>query len=102
VSGTARLEFVSDHRPAQAVDSIILMDDTCILGPGMDSHVHCAAWQDSILLHRTGGQISCKSRSDLFVNGEHATGSVILTDGAIVNGLDCRFRIEAVGKGEQT
>ena len=82
------------------MDSIILMDDTCILGPGMDSHVHCPAWQDSILLHRTGDQISCKSRSDLFVNGEHATGSVILTDGAIVNGLDCRFRLEAVGKGE--
>lgn len=96
VSGTARLEFVSDHRPAQVVDAVVLMDDTCILGPGADSHIRCPGWNQSVLLHRAAGQLCCKSRSDLYVNDKHAKESTPLADGAIVTGIDGRFRLEAV------
>ncbi len=97
VSGTARLDFVSDHRPARAVDAVVLMDDTCILGPGADSHIRCPLWQQPVLLHRKDSQLCCKSRSDIYVNNKHAKQSMPLTDGTIVTGIDGRFRIEAVG-----
>ena len=38
VSTTARLDFVSGHRLPVAVDGVILMADTLLLGPG--THVH--------------------------------------------------------------
>lgn len=96
ISGTARLEYISDHRPSQAVDAVILMDDTCILGPGQESHVRCPGWQHPVLLHRSEEQLCCKSRSELYVNSERVTGSAPLTDGSIVTGIDGRFRVEAV------
>ncbi len=96
ISGTARLEFVSDHRPARAVDSVILMDDTCILGPGAESHIRCPLWKQPILLHRKDSQLHCKSRADIYVNEKHAKQSMPLTDGSIVTSVDGTFRIEAV------
>jgi hypothetical protein len=96
ISGTARVEFVSDHRPARAVDAVLLMDDTCILGPSADSHIRCAGWNQTILLHRSGGQLCCKSRSDIYVDNKHAKSSMPLSDGSIVTSIDGRFRLEAV------
>jgi len=96
VSGTARLDFVSDHRPANTVDSVVLMEDTCILGPGSDSHIRCPDWNHPILLHRSGGKLCCKSRGDIYVDNRHAKGSTPLEDGSIVTGVDGRFRVEAL------
>lgn len=39
VSPTARLELVSGHRLPLAVDGVLLMADTLVLGPGAQSHV---------------------------------------------------------------
>jgi len=97
VSGTARLDFLSDHRPSQAVDAVLLMDDTCVLGPGSDSHIRCADWQQPVLLHRKESQLCCKSRSDLYVNNQHAKESTPLFDGSIITSIDGRFRIEEAG-----
>ncbi len=96
ISGTARLDFVSDHRPSRAVDAVVLMEDTCILGPGADSHIRCSGWDHTILLHRSSGQLCCKSRSDIYVDNQHAKSSMPLTDGSIVTSIDGRFRLEAV------
>src|SRR5262245_2532454 len=41
MSGTARIEFVSDHRPARSVDGVILMDDTWLFGLGAENDVGC-------------------------------------------------------------
>jgi len=96
ISGTARVDFVSHHRPSRAVDAVVLMDDTCILGPGLESHIRCSGWSQPVLLHRSGGQLCCKSRSDIFVDNKHAKSSMPLGDGSIVTSIDGRFRLEAV------
>ena len=96
ISGTARIDFVSDHRPARSVDAVVLMDDTCILGPGADSHIRCAGWKQPVLLHRSSGQLCCKSRSDIYVDNQHAKTSMPLADGSIVTSVEGRFRLEAV------
>jgi len=97
MSGTARIDFLSDHRPARAVDAIILMDDTCLVGPGSENHIRCRAGQTSLLLFRREGKLWCKSREDLFVDGRHAPEGAEVRSGSVVTGNELRFRIEQIG-----
>jgi len=94
MSGTARLEFVSDHRPARAVDGVILMDQTCLVGPGAENHIRCPGWPQSVLLYRRDGRLWCKSRDELFLGGRHAPEGGPLEPGVVVTATDIRFRIE--------
>lgn len=95
LSATARIDFESDHRPTQSVDGIILMEDTCLLGPGSDNHVQCHEWSESIVLFRKNDELWCKSRGDIFVDGTLVKDAAQLRPGAVVTGLDSRFRLEA-------
>ncbi|MBS0263004.1 MAG: hypothetical protein JSS02_13750 [Planctomycetes bacterium] len=97
MSGTARIDFLSDHRPARAVDAIILMDDTCLVGPGTDKHIRCRPGQSALLLYRRDGKLWCKSREDVFVDGQHAPEGAELRSGSVVTGNELRFRIEQIG-----
>ena len=94
MSGSARLEFVSDHRPARTADGVILMHDTCLIGPGPENHIRCPGWPHAVLLFRREGRLWCKSREELFVGGRHAPGEAALEPGVVVAGTDIRFRIE--------
>ena len=96
LSGTARLDFVSDHRPAQRVDGIMLMEDSCLMGPESTNHVVCSEWPEAVLLYRRDGKFWCKSRSHIFVDGEMKEDGGPIEAGQIVNGLEFRFRLEAV------
>jgi hypothetical protein len=94
MSGTARIDFVSDHRLARAVDAVILMDDTCLMGPGAENHIRCPRWQHSVLLFRRDGKLWCKSRDELFIDGRHAPDGAELHPGSVVTGCEFRFRVE--------
>jgi len=96
MSGSARIEFLSDHRPKHAVDGIVIMDETCLLGPYGDNHVYCPSWRETVLLYRKQGEVWCKARSDLFVDGQHIPGGGPVRAGATVEGQDIRFRWEAL------
>ena len=94
LSLSARLEFVSDHRPAQSVDAVVLLADTCLLGPGEDNHIVCHDWTGQVLLVRQGKELWCRSRQALNVNGHRLGSGRRLQSGDIVAGEDSRFRIE--------
>jgi len=94
VSGSARIEFLSDHRPARAVDGVVLMNDTCLLGPSADNHIRCPAWPVSLLLYRRDGQLWIKGREDLFLDGRHAPAGGALSSGSLVSSSDVRFQVE--------
>lgn len=102
LSRTARLEFLSEHRPATAADSVLLMDETCVLGSGVESHVVCPGWPGAVLLWWKGPELWCKSRMPLSIDGHPiAQGSsppgARLNAGSRVEGPEIGFRIEAVG-----
>src|SRR3989304_428365 len=48
LSATARLDFVSRHRTQPSADAVLLMADSCILGPKQHSHVICRRWQREV------------------------------------------------------
>jgi len=96
LSASVRLEFLSDHRPAHRVDGIILMDEACLIGPGIENHIQCAGWPESVVLFLRDGRFLCKARSDLFVDGNHAHEGTIIEPGHVVSGTDFQFRIETI------
>lgn len=96
LSATAVLEFVSEHRPTHSVDAVLLMDETCLLGPGTDNHVRCPDWTETVVLFHRDGRFHCKSRADLFVDGDILQETTPLEAGAVVSGPDLRFRLEEI------
>lgn len=94
LSCTATLEFLSDHRPAQSIDGVVLMDETCLLGPGPDNHIRCPDWENSVLVFRRDGEFHCKAAGDLLVNGKPAKSGSSFTAGDVLSVPDGRFRLE--------
>lgn len=97
LSASAVLDFESEHRPSHSVDGVILMDDTCLLGPGSGNHVRCRDWTETVVLYRRGDRLHCRSRADLFREGVALHPDDPLNSGDVVTGPDLRFRIEELG-----
>ncbi len=95
LSGTAVIDFLSDHRPDRSVDGVILMDDTCLLGPAADNHVVCPEWSDTVVLYRKAEGFWCKSNAALAIDGRLTNGGGLVTPGSFVHADDLGFRIEA-------
>jgi hypothetical protein len=94
LSFSAVIDFESDHRPAYSVDGIILMTDHCLLGPRADQHVWCRHWPDMIVLFLQNGQLYCRSKVQLALDGMPAEGPLALSHGSVVTSEDMRFRVE--------
>ena len=95
LSASARVRFESSHRPQTAVSGVILMADTCVLGPGPQSHIRCESWPESVILVRTADGIRLKSQLPLLVDGRYSTTKQIVSNGQVVRGPDgVQFRLE--------
>jgi len=70
LSATARLDFASPHRTQPTSDAILLMADTCILGPRPNSHVVCRKWHDEVVLYRHENNLFCRAAGDLDIDGK--------------------------------
>ena len=62
LSATARLEFVSPHRTQPSTDAVLLMAETCILGPASTSHVVAPRWRHEVVLFRQASRIGMPNR----------------------------------------
>lgn len=60
LSATARLDFLSRHRTHPSSDAVLLMADTCVLGPKPTSHVVCRDWPCEVVLYRHEGELFCR------------------------------------------
>lgn len=94
LSATARIEFVSSHRPAQRIDGVILLEQVCILGPTRDCHIVCPDWTRNLVLFRRKGRLCVKQADELFVNGCRTDADVPLRDGTVLSSDDMRLRVE--------
>lgn len=69
LSATSRLDFLSDHRTQPTADGVLLMANSCILGPGPNSHVVCRGWNHDLVLVRQGQQLRCHGQESLEIDG---------------------------------
>ena len=96
LSATAKLTLESHHKTQPSADAILLMADSCVLGPNRHCHVHCRNWQRDVVVYRQNDQLFCRADEPLSVDGVEATGSSEIQSGARVEGEDFSFAWETL------
>jgi hypothetical protein len=96
LSATARLDFVSNHRTQPSASAVLLMADTCVLGPGGGNHVVCRSWPFDVVLYRQHGRLFCRAGGPLEIDGEQHEGQGPLTPRSRVSGDGFSFGLEEI------
>lgn len=78
LSATAVLTVESNHKTEPAVDAIVLMSDSCILGPQSHSHVRCRDWTEDLVLFRRGTGLGFRTTAAVEVDGKPAEPNAVL------------------------
>ncbi len=99
VSSTARLAVVSRHRLPLAVDGILLMAETCIIGRGRQAHIPAPNLAEPVVLYRQASALWCKAATPFEVDGRNAATRAPLTLQSSVLGDAFSFSLEALGTG---
>jgi tetratricopeptide (TPR) repeat protein len=97
LSTTARLDLVSGHRLPVAVDAVLLMADTLLLGRGPNAHVTVPDLKEPVVLYRHRDGLGVRHEGSLAVNGRPCQGRGLLGAAATVAGENCSFALEPVG-----
>lgn len=97
VSATARLTLASGHRLGQAVDGVILMAETCVLGPAPDAHVVIPDLISPVVLFRRKDGLSVRAEGEFTVDSVASRDRVALHGNSTVAGNDFRFTLEPLG-----
>jgi hypothetical protein len=96
LSATARLTPVSGHRTQPRADAVLLMADSCLLGPKSHSHVTCRKWSGEVMLFRQHGRLHCRSTVPLTIDGVAAEGATPVASGARLEGEEFAVSLEEV------
>ena len=92
--GSARLDVASRHHVQPKVQGVILMADTCILGPSASNHVVCRNWPKDIVLFRQGKELFCRMDGGLSVDGAAPQRRARLSLTSRVEGEGSSFSLE--------
>lgn len=96
LSGSARLEITSGHRSLPHADAVILMGESCVLGPKWQNHVVCHDWASDVVLYRSEDKIMCRASESVEIDGQFHDGRGAVRPGSHVVGSDFSFTLEAV------
>jgi hypothetical protein len=97
VSATARLSIVSRHRLPLAVDGVLLMAETCIVGEAPQSHIPAPALENPVVLYRQAGALWCRAVGAFDVDGRTCASRAPLTLQSSVLGDGFSFSLEPLG-----
>ena len=96
LSATAKLTIESHHKTQPSADAILLMADSCVLGPNRHCHVRCRDWQRDVVVYRQNEQLFCRADEPLSVDGVQRAGRSEIQSGARVEGEDFSFAWETL------
>ena len=96
LSATAKLVVESGHRTDPAVDAVLMMAESCVLGPAPHSHIHCPRWSGEAILFRASGGLQCRSDQELTVDSAPIRGAVTIEPGRRIEGQDFAMTVEEV------
>ena len=97
VSSTARLSVVSRHRLPLAVDGVLLMAETCIIGASPQAHIPAPGLADPVVLFRQGSGLWCRAAGGFEVDGRACAARAPLTLQSSVLGDGVSFSLEKLG-----
>ena len=96
LSATARVELASRHRVQPSCDAVLLLAQSCVLGPKPTSHVVCPDWQHEVVLFYSAGTLHCRVVGEFEIDGRSHTGSGPLARNSRVAGDGFSFSLEPV------
>jgi hypothetical protein len=94
VSTSARLDLVSGHRLRLAVDGVLLMADTLLLGAGNQVHVSVPDLKQPVVLFRQKNGLGIRCPTPIKINGQSVCERGLLEPGATVVGEDFSLTVE--------
>lgn len=96
LSATARLDFVSNHRTQPTAAAVLLLSDTCVMGPSPHNHVVCRHWPHDVVLYRQHGGLQCRSETAFEIDGTRYEHQGPLTTHSHVVGEQFSFSLEEI------
>ncbi|MCZ2344060.1 MAG: hypothetical protein LC104_20040, partial [Bacteroidales bacterium] len=97
ISPTARLELVSGQRLPLAVDGVILMAESLILGPGPHVHVRLPWAEANVILYRSGEGLGVRYDHPFTLDGRPTQGRSPLSIPSLISTEHFGFAVEPVG-----
>jgi hypothetical protein len=94
LSLTARLDFLSRHRTQPAADAVLLLADSCVLGPKPQSHIVCRDWPGEVILVRREEKLFCHAAGRFEIDGVACTNRGQLRANSRVSGEGFSFSLE--------
>ncbi len=96
LSATARLELAAHHRTRPSCDGVLLLAESCVLGPGPNSHIVCRDWPRDVVLFRQGAGLVCLTPGAFEIDGRATQNRGALALGSRVVGPGFSFSLEEV------
>ncbi len=94
LSATARLDLLSLNKWKPSVDGVLLLADSCVIGPNPGSHIKCPAWKNELLMFRHGDGWCFRTLAEVDVNGHKTQGQIPITAGMRIRGEDFSLSVE--------
>jgi len=94
LSRTARLDFTSRHRTLPTTDGVLLLAESCVLGPGGGAHVTCRNWSHEVVLFPQGDSLHCRTAGRFAVDGIDCEGRAPITSSSQIVGEDFSLSLE--------
>ncbi|MGO9114209.1 MAG: FHA domain-containing protein [Thermoguttaceae bacterium] len=96
LSLTARLDFLSRHRTQPPADAVLLLADSCVLGPKPHSHIVCRDWTREVILFRHDEKFFCHATGRFEIDGVAYKNRGQLQTNSRVSGEGFAFSLEPV------
>ncbi len=96
LSATARLTMESHHKTQPSADAVLLMADSCVMGPSRHCHIRCRGWKRDVVVYRHNDQMYCRAAEPLMVDGVEAGGESPIASGIRVEGEEFSFTWETL------
>jgi hypothetical protein len=97
LSATARLQLLTHHHTQPSSAGVVLMAETCILGPSSKCHVQCKNWSCDVVLYKKGDDLWCRTEGDLECAGQKLARGGRISLGQPVTGSGFSFSLEPLG-----
>ena len=94
VTATATLRLLSRHRLPMAVDGVVLMAQSCLIGSTRQCHIEAPKLRQPVVLFRQGEALWCRCPGGFEVDGRPALARAPLTTRSAVSGDGVSFSLE--------
>lgn len=94
LSRTARLDFISRHRTQPTTDAVLLLAESCIMGPHGGAHIVCRDWPNDVMLYPQGDKLFCRAPGRFQIDGREVESKGAMTSSSQIVGEDFSLSLE--------